>query len=375
MPSTRFRDVQDALPQTLANLEIVLDMPKRYHKGVEQALVLLPQGRRSHRRCRSTRQGVHRLRVDHQPAAAVLDRLPSGQRMARACGHHESAGSEGLYCKIPKETPSNVVRGARNYPCADFPGKRGATPKPSAVTTNPGQPLGTNPWIGDPNQIVNCPAPGARCDQPVNPGTVIPAPSINNGMNPLPANMVPGTAPDERRSDSSGDWFGTVQRPATQPVYVHCRQCGRVQPGEWRTGRPGWCEVHRQQFEQYRRRRMEGDAGSGQLNPTPPTSDAGEESNAESFTSVGERGSEGTRRDGDRRLRTETSSEASDTVAGPIPAGSRLASRNGLSLCVRCCWWLRQHSGQVGILRFCGHIPKTRLREPKRRHWQRRRTV
>ena len=31
-----FSDVREALPQTLANLEIVLDMLKRYHKGVEQ---------------------------------------------------------------------------------------------------------------------------------------------------------------------------------------------------------------------------------------------------------------------------------------------------------------------------------------------------
>ena len=39
-----FSGVQDSLPQTLANLEIVIDMLKRYHKGVEQALVVLPQG-------------------------------------------------------------------------------------------------------------------------------------------------------------------------------------------------------------------------------------------------------------------------------------------------------------------------------------------
>src|ERR1700753_175033 len=39
-----FSDVRESLPQTLANLEIVIDMLKRYHKGVEQALVILPQG-------------------------------------------------------------------------------------------------------------------------------------------------------------------------------------------------------------------------------------------------------------------------------------------------------------------------------------------
>src|SRR6202048_5080891 len=38
-----FSGVQDSLPQTLANLEIVIDMLKRYHKGVEQALVYFPE--------------------------------------------------------------------------------------------------------------------------------------------------------------------------------------------------------------------------------------------------------------------------------------------------------------------------------------------
>ena len=42
--NTVFSGVRDALPQTLANLAIVIDMLKRYNKGLEQALVILPQG-------------------------------------------------------------------------------------------------------------------------------------------------------------------------------------------------------------------------------------------------------------------------------------------------------------------------------------------
>ena len=38
-----FSDVRESLPQTLANLEIVIDLLKRYHRGVEQVLVILPQ--------------------------------------------------------------------------------------------------------------------------------------------------------------------------------------------------------------------------------------------------------------------------------------------------------------------------------------------
>ena len=38
-----FSDVRESLPQTLANLAVVIEMLKRYHAGVEQVLVLLPQ--------------------------------------------------------------------------------------------------------------------------------------------------------------------------------------------------------------------------------------------------------------------------------------------------------------------------------------------
>ena len=42
--NTLFVDVQDALPETLANLAIITEMLSRYNTGLEQALVLLPQG-------------------------------------------------------------------------------------------------------------------------------------------------------------------------------------------------------------------------------------------------------------------------------------------------------------------------------------------
>src|SRR6202021_3181451 len=37
-----FSDVRDSLPQTLANLEVIFDLLKRYHSRVEQVLVFLP---------------------------------------------------------------------------------------------------------------------------------------------------------------------------------------------------------------------------------------------------------------------------------------------------------------------------------------------
>ena len=54
-----------------------------------------------------------------------------------------------------------MVRGARNIPCVDVPGKRAATPQ-ECRGNKPYVPLGTNPWYGDPNQILHLPGAGQR---------------------------------------------------------------------------------------------------------------------------------------------------------------------------------------------------------------------
>ncbi|MFZ0831582.1 MAG: MCE family protein [Mycobacterium sp.] len=188
-----FSGVQDSLPQTLANLEIVIDMLKRYHKGVEQAFVYFPES------AAQLQAGTvfpsygiinfALLTNLNQPPPCLTGFLPPSEWRAPADTRRAPLPS-GLYCKIPKDYQGVAVRGARNYPCADVPGKRAASPQ-DCRSNEPYVPLGTNPWYGDPNQILTCPAPGARCDQPVKPGYVIPGPSVNNGLNPLPASLLP----------------------------------------------------------------------------------------------------------------------------------------------------------------------------------------
>jgi phospholipid/cholesterol/gamma-HCH transport system substrate-binding protein len=186
-----FGDVRESLPQTLANLAVVIDMLKRYNKGVEQTLVLFPQG------AAVAQAGVifqdegllHFGLSINLPPPCLTGFLPASEWRSPADTSMAPLPS-GTYCKIPKDFQGNVVRGARNYPCVDVPGKRAATPR-ECRNNQPYVPLGTNPWYGDPNQIRNCPAPAARCDQPVDPGRVIPAPSINSGRNPLPADQLP----------------------------------------------------------------------------------------------------------------------------------------------------------------------------------------
>ena len=212
-----FSEVRESLPQALANLEIVADMLKRYNKNAEQLLVFLPEIASIAQTTVASAPGSVLLDLNlsiNNPPPCLTGFLPPSQWRAPADTSMAPLPS-GTYCKIPQDTPANVVRGARNYPCVDVPGKRAATPR-ECRDNKPYVPLGTNPWYGDPNQIRNCPAPGARCDQPVDPGRVIPAPSVNNGLNPLPADRLRGTPPpisDPLQRPGSG----TVQCNGQQP--------------------------------------------------------------------------------------------------------------------------------------------------------------
>jgi phospholipid/cholesterol/gamma-HCH transport system substrate-binding protein len=214
-----FSGVRDSLPQTLANLSVVFDMLKRYNKGLEQTLVILPQGA-AVAQAGTLFEDVGQLPLAlsiNQPPPCLTGFLPASEWRSPADTSMKPL-PRGTYCKIPKDYQGNVVRGARNYPCVDVPGKRAATPM-ECRSNEPYVPLGTNPWYGDPNQILSCPAPGARCDQGVNPGRgVVPAPTVNNGLNPAPASDLPppnDTAPisDPLSPPGSGSVSCSGQQP------------------------------------------------------------------------------------------------------------------------------------------------------------------
>jgi phospholipid/cholesterol/gamma-HCH transport system substrate-binding protein len=217
-----FSDVRESLPQTLANLEIAIDMLKRYHKGLEQVLVILPEYSSIAQAISAPYEKERMLTLDlsfaiNLPPPCLTGFVPASQWRSPADVSLAPVPTD-AYCKIPQDTPANVVRGSRNIPCVDVPGKRAASPK-ECRSNKPYVPLGTNPWYGDPNQILNCPAPGARCDQPVNPGQVRPAPSINTGLNPLPADRLPpgGLTPPPISDPLQRPGSGTVQCNGQQP--------------------------------------------------------------------------------------------------------------------------------------------------------------
>jgi phospholipid/cholesterol/gamma-HCH transport system substrate-binding protein len=257
-----FGGVRDSLPQTLANVAVVADMLKRYHKGLEQTLVILPQiGTIAQTATIFDGEGLlHFGLTIGQPPPCLTGFLPASEWRSPA-DTSLAPLPPATYCKIPKDFQGNVVRGARNYPCADVPGKRAASPA-ECHSNEPYVPLGTNPWYGDPNQILTCPAAGARCDQPVKPGYVIPAPSINNGMNPLPADQLPGTPPpssDPLTAPGQGSVACSGQQPnpciytpASGPAAIYSPSSGEVVGPDGtkysvtnssKTGDDGWKEM------------------------------------------------------------------------------------------------------------------------------------
>ncbi|MEB3980577.1 MCE family protein [Mycobacterium sp. 663a-19] len=258
-----FNDVRDSLPQTLANLEVVFDLLKRYHTGLEQVLVFLPQGASIAQTVAAPfpNQAALDLALSiNWPPPCLTGFVPASEWRSPADTSVQPLPS-GTYCKIPMETPANGVRGSRNIPCIDIPGKRAATPR-ECRDPKPYVPAGTNPWYGDPNQILTCPAPAARCDQSVRPGMVIPAPSVNNGMNPAPADRVAGTPPPvsdplSRPGSGSVQCNGQqpnpcVYTPSGPPSAVYSPQSGQlVGPDgvKWsvenstKTGDDGWKEM------------------------------------------------------------------------------------------------------------------------------------
>jgi phospholipid/cholesterol/gamma-HCH transport system substrate-binding protein len=100
-----------------------------------------------------------------------------------------------LYCKTAQNDPS-VVRGARNYPCQEFPGKRAPTIQ---LCRDPRGyvPIGTNPWRGPPVPY-GTPVTNDRNITPPNKFPMIP-PGADYDPGPpsvqLPPGVVPGPGP------------------------------------------------------------------------------------------------------------------------------------------------------------------------------------
>jgi phospholipid/cholesterol/gamma-HCH transport system substrate-binding protein len=187
-----FDRLKPTLPILLANLVSIGQVAVTYHAGIEQLLVLLPQGTANiqgggvaNRNIPAAYRGAFldfnlNLNV---PPPCTTGFLPIQQQRAPSLEDYPDPPPGDVYCRVPQDSTLNV-RGARNTPCVTRPGKRAPTVAMCESDENY-VPLndGFN-WKGDPNatltgQSVPQPAPGT-------PGSTAPPAPV-----PVPAQPPP----------------------------------------------------------------------------------------------------------------------------------------------------------------------------------------
>lgn len=158
-----FDELQPTLPIVLANLVSVGQVAIDYQAGIEQLLVLIPQGTAILQAInvpnRATRQDYRGAYLSFKlnfnlPPPCATGYLPPQQRRAPSFEDYPDRPAGDLYCRVPQDSPFNV-RGARNIPCATVPGKRAPTVKMCEsdelyVPLNDGF-----AWKGDPNATLS----------------------------------------------------------------------------------------------------------------------------------------------------------------------------------------------------------------------------
>ncbi|MBM4524669.1 MCE family protein [Rhodococcus hoagii] len=149
------QELQPTLPLLLANLVSVGEVGVIYNAGIEQILVLYPPLTAALATSAGGGNPNDGALVDfhlqlNDPPPCTTGFLPADQW--RSPADESPADTPGdLFCKIDQSDP-NAIRGARNLPCMEYPGRRAPTPE---ACRNGYVPLGTNPWQGPPQPVAS----------------------------------------------------------------------------------------------------------------------------------------------------------------------------------------------------------------------------
>lgn len=180
--NTAFSGIRPSFPALAASLANLGRVGVIYHKSIEQLLVVFPA---LFAAIITSAGGVPQdegakldFKIDlHDPPPCMTGFLPPPLVRSPADESVREIPRD-MYCKTAQNDPS-TVRGARNYPCQEFPGKRAPTVQ---LCRDPRGyvPVGTNPWRGPPIPY----------------GT-----EVTDGRNILPPNkfpyIPPGADPDQ----------------------------------------------------------------------------------------------------------------------------------------------------------------------------------
>lgn len=215
-----FDRISPAMPVLLANLASVGDVAVTYGNGLEQLLVLFPQGTAVMSAITvansGTRQDYRGIYLDFNlnlnlPPPCNTGFLPVSQQRSPAQVDYPERPSGDVYCRIPQDSDMNV-RGVRNIPCATNPAKRAPTVE-LCESDQPYIPLndGYN-WKGDPNATLSGegvpqypPGTDPRLPPPRGTGAALPPPVSFAPYDPATGDYV---GPDGRRY-TQGDLAGS----------------------------------------------------------------------------------------------------------------------------------------------------------------------
>ncbi|ORW05464.1 MCE family protein [Mycobacterium kyorinense] len=198
-----FEQIKPTLPILLANLTTIGQIGVTYHPGLEQLLVLLPSAVAIEQAAQPSNdpdgmaKGDFALTIDDPPICTVGFMPPSQWRSPEDTSDIDTP--DGLYCKLPQDSPLSV-RGARNYPCMDKPGKRAPTVE-ICKSDQPYMPLAMRqhtlgPYPLDPNLLSQGIPPDDRVTSndrifgPVE-GTPLPPGAVPRGTPPGPRGEPP----------------------------------------------------------------------------------------------------------------------------------------------------------------------------------------
>lgn len=150
--NTTFEGIRPTFPVLAANLANFGRIGVIYHKSIEQALVIFPALMAA---LITVGTGLpadeggkldFKINLGDSPPCSTGFIPPSDIRSPADTTLRELPTD--MYCKTAQNDPA-VVRGARNYPCQEFPGKRAPTVQ---LCRDPVGyvPIGSNPWRGPP---------------------------------------------------------------------------------------------------------------------------------------------------------------------------------------------------------------------------------
>lgn len=208
------QDLKPTLPILLANMNTVGQVLLAYNPSIEQLMVLLPgyiAAQQSFGLPKNNPtglpQGDFTLTFGDPNPCTVGFLPPSSWRSPADTTTIDTP--DGLYCKLPQDSPVSV-RGARNFPCIEHPGKRAPTVElcddPRGFVPIAMRPHLTGPAPFDPNLLKQGVAQDDRTDfsdrlyAPIE-GTALPPWAVPSGTPPdsprpvVPAPPAPGAAP------------------------------------------------------------------------------------------------------------------------------------------------------------------------------------